>query len=431
MVDIIKKKRDGGSLTRDEIFFFVNTYTRGQIPDYQASALLMAIFFRGMDDRETSTLAEAMMKSGEALDLSDIKGPKVDKHSTGGVGDKISLPLAPIVSSLGIYVPMISGRALGHTGGTLDKLESIKGLKTALSLEEFKKQLAEIGVVMAGQTENLCPADKKLYALRDVTATVESIPLISASIMSKKLAEDIDGLVLDVKTGKGAFMSDLQDAKKLAETMVTIGKSFGKNVKALITNMDQPLGRKIGNALEIEETVEILRGEGPEDVKELTFRLAAEMLIIGKKANSYKEAYEMISDTIKSGKALEKWHQLVEYQGGEVEHIYSHEFTKTKYTYELAAKKGGFLYSYDTYAIGIAVSVLGAGRSTKDDTIDHKVGIALHKKVGDFVSFGEPIMEIRYNEVERFEKALKILTNCYVLDEIPPQKPLLVMDTAQ
>jgi pyrimidine-nucleoside phosphorylase len=213
MVDIIKKKRDGGSLTRDEIFFFVNTYTRGQIPDYQASALLMAIFFRGMDDRETSTLAEAMMKSGEALDLSDIKGPKVDKHSTGGVGDKISLPLAPIVSSLGIYVPMISGRALGHTGGTLDKLESIKGLKTALSLEEFKKQLAEIGVVMAGQTENLCPADKKLYALRDVTATVESIPLITASIMSKKLAEDIDGLVLDVKTGKGAVMSDLQDAK--------------------------------------------------------------------------------------------------------------------------------------------------------------------------------------------------------------------------
>lgn len=426
MVDIIKKKRDGEALTAEEISFFVENYTKGEIPDYQASALLMAIFFRGMSTEETVVLTERMMRSGEILDLSDIPGPKVDKHSTGGVGDKISLPLAPIVASLGVYVPMISGRALGHTGGTLDKLESIKGLTTALSPEKFKKQLREIGVVMAGQTENLCPADRKLYALRDVTATVESIPLISASIMSKKLAEGIDGLVLDVKTGNGAFMSKYEDAKKLAETMVGIGKGMGKKVKAFITNMNQPLGFKIGNALEVEETIEILRGEGPEDVRELTYALATEMLIISGKANSKEEALRSIDNVVRTGKALEKWEELVKCQGGDLEFMYSKDFTRTKNIYELKADTEGYLFSYNTYLIGVAVSILGAGRSTKDDKIDPQVGIILRKKVGDFVNHGETIMELRYNDEKKFGQSIEILKKSFTIkDEKPVKEPLI------
>jgi pyrimidine-nucleoside phosphorylase len=428
MVDIIKKKRDGGILSREEIAFFVENYTKGEIPDYQASALLMAIYFRGMTSDETVTLTEYMMKSGEVLDLTDIPGPKVDKHSTGGVGDKISLPLAPIVASLGVFVPMISGRALGHTGGTLDKLESIKGLTTAISPEKFKKQLLDIGVVMAGQTENLCPADKKLYALRDVTATVESIPLISASIMSKKLAEGIDGLVLDVKTGNGAFMAKYEDAKKLAQTMVEIGKGMGKKVKAFITNMNQPLGYKIGNALEVEETIEILKGKGPEDVRELTYTLAAEMLIIAGKESSREEALKKVDEAVKSGKALKKWEELVEYQGGDLDYMYSDEFTRTNYSFELKANSDGYLYSYNTYEVGVAVSILGAGRSTKDDKIDHKVGIILHKKVGDKVKSGETVMEIKYNDINKFNQALQLLKNCYIVKSEKPAKEPLVFE---
>lgn len=428
MVDIIKKKRDGGILSREEIAFFVENYTKGEIPDYQASALLMAIYFRGMTSDETVALTEYMMKSGEVLDLTDIPGPKVDKHSTGGVGDKISLPLAPIVASLGVYVPMISGRALGHTGGTLDKLESIKGLTTAISPEKFKKQLLDIGVVMAGQTENLCPADKKLYALRDVTATVESIPLISASIMSKKLAEGIDGLVLDVKTGNGAFMAKYEDAKKLAQTMVEIGKGMGKKVKAFITNMNQPLGYKIGNALEVEETIEILKGKGPEDVRELTYTLAAEMLIIAGKESSREEALKKVDEAVKSGKALKKWEELVENQGGDLDYMYSEEFTRTNYSFELKANSDGYLYSYNTYEVGVAVSILGAGRSTKDDEIDHKVGIILHKKVGDEIKSGETVMEIKYNDVNKFNQALQILKNSYIVKSEKPAKEPLVFE---
>jgi pyrimidine-nucleoside phosphorylase len=428
MVDIIKKKRDGGILSREEIAFFVENYTKGEIPDYQASALLMAIYFRGMTSDETVALTEYMMKSGEVLDLTDIPGPKVDKHSTGGVGDKISLPLAPIVASLGVFVPMISGRALGHTGGTLDKLESIKGLTTAISPEKFKKQLLDIGVVMAGQTENLCPADKKLYALRDVTATVESVPLISASIMSKKLAEGIDGLVLDVKTGNGAFMAKYEDAKKLAQTMVEIGKGMGKKVKAFITNMNQPLGYKIGNALEVEETIEILKGKGPEDVRELTYTLAAEMLIIAGKESSKEEALKKVDEAVKSGKALKKWEELVEYQGGDLDYMYSEEFTRTNYSFELKVNSDGYLYSYNTYEVGVAVSILGAGRSTKDDKIDHKVGIILHKKVGDEVKSGETVMEIKYNDINKFNQALQLLKNCYIVKSEKPAKEPLVFE---
>ncbi len=426
MVDIIKKKRDGYPLSAEEIDFFVKEYTRGNIPDYQASALLMAIYFRGMNTEETVALTKNMMYSGEVLDLSDIPGPKVDKHSTGGVGDKISLPLAPIVASLGVYVPMISGRALGHTGGTLDKLESIKGFRTNIKTEEFKKQLKEIGVVMAGQTENLCPADKKLYALRDVTATVESIPLISASIMSKKLAEDIDGLVLDVKTGNGAFMSKFEDAKELAQVMVGIGKGMSKKVVAFITDMNQPLGYKIGNALEVEETIDVLKGKGPKDVTELTYTLAAEMLIIGGKASSYEQAMEMIEDVVSSGKALKKWEELDKYQGGDIEYMYSEEFTKTECVYEIKADEDGYLYSFNTYNIGVGVSILGAGRSTKEDQIDPKVGIILHTKVGDEVKAGQTIMEIRYNDPKRFEQAIKILSQSFEIKEVKPsQNPLV------
>ncbi|MEO0265805.1 MAG: thymidine phosphorylase [candidate division WOR-3 bacterium] len=431
MVDIIKKKRDGHPLSREEIDFFISYYTKGEIPDYQASALLMAIYFRGMDFEETTILTECMMKSGEVLDLSDIPGPKIDKHSTGGVGDKISLPLTPIVASLGIKVPMISGRALGHTGGTLDKLESIRGLRTNLDITEFKKQLAEIGAVMAGQTENLCPADKKLYALRDVTATVESIPLISASIMSKKLAEDIDGLVLDVKTGSGAFMSRFEDALRLAETMVWIGKGLGKKVKALITNMDEPLGNKIGNALEVEETIEILKGEGPDDVKELTYRIAAEMLILAELCSTYEEAYKKIEGVIKSGKALDKWHEIVSVQGGDVEHMYSSEFTRTRFVEYLRSDKDGILERFDTYKLGVGVSILGAGRNKKDDTVDPTVGLVLYKKVGDEVQKGEAIMEIRYNDEQKFQEALPFLVQSYEINHEPPAKLPVVLEVIE
>ncbi|MGB9823677.1 MAG: thymidine phosphorylase [Candidatus Hydrothermia bacterium] len=431
MVDIIKKKRDGHGLTREEIEFFVLNYTKGEIPDYQASALLMAIYFRGMNMEETVALTESMMKSGEVLDLSDIPGFKVDKHSTGGVGDKISLPLVPIVASLGVKVPMISGRALGHTGGTLDKLESIRGFRTSLTVEEFKKQLADVGAVMAGQTENICPADKKLYALRDVTATVESIPLISASIMSKKLAEDIDGLVLDVKTGNGAFMSKFDDARMLAETMVWIGKGLGKKVKALITNMDEPLGYKIGNALEVVETIEVLKGEGPNDVKELTYRLAAEMLFMADICKTYDEAYGKIEQVIKTGKALNKWHEIVEAQGGNIEYMYSEEFTKTKYIEYIKADKEGTLESFNTYKLGVAVSILGAGRNKKEDTIDPQVGVILYKKVGDEVLMGEPIMEIRYNEEKRFQIALPLFMESFKINSEPPAKLPVVLEVVE
>lgn len=428
MVDIIKKKRDGNKLSPEEITFLIKGYTLGNIPDYQVAAFLMAVYFRGMDSEEMASLTREMMKSGEVLDLSYIKAPKVDKHSTGGVGDKISLPLAPLVASCGIVVPMISGRALGHTGGTLDKLESIPGYRTSLSVEEFKQQLEKIGVSIIGQTEKLCPADRKMYALRDVTATVESIPLISASIMSKKLAEDIDGLVLDVKTGSGAFMKKYEDAKKLAMAMVSIGKEMGKNVKALITNMDEPLGYKIGNALEVLESVEVLRGGGPQDVRELTLALGSQMLIIGGRAESEKDARNMLLESLASGKAYDKWVEMVSSQGGDPHAILKEEFTYTEYIHFIKAQKDGYLYEYDTYKVGVGVSILGAGRERVEDKIDPKVGIILHKKVGDRVKEGEIIMEIRYNSKEKFDRAIPILEDSFILSDSKPEKKPLIFE---
>jgi len=428
MVDIIKKKRDGNKLSPEEITFLIKGYTLGNIPDYQVAAFLMAVYFRGMDSEEMASLTQEMMKSGEVLDLSYIKAPKVDKHSTGGVGDKISLPLAPLVASCGIVVPMISGRALGHTGGTLDKLESIPGYRTSLSVEEFKQQLEKIGVSIIGQTEKLCPADRKMYALRDVTATVESIPLISASIMSKKLAEGIDGLVLDVKTGSGAFMKKYEDAKKLAMAMVSIGKEMGKNVKALITNMDEPLGYKIGNALEVLESVEVLRGEGPQDVRELTLALGSQMLIIGGRAESEKDARNMLLESLACGKAYDKWVEMISSQGGDPHAILKEEFTHTEYVHFIKAQKDGYLYKYDTYKVGVGVSILGAGRERVEDKIDPKVGIILHKKVGDRVKKGEIIMEIRYNSKGKFDRAIPILEDSYVLSDLKPEKKPLIFE---
>ncbi len=419
-VDIIRKKRDKERLSKEEIGFFVKGYTNGTIPDYQAAAFLMAVYLNGMDNEEAFILTEHMMHSGTVFDFSHIDAIKVDKHSTGGVGDKISLPLAPLVASFGVVVPMISGRALGHTGGTLDKLESIKGYRTRLSPDEFKKALESVGVAIIGQTEDIVPADRKMYALRDVTATVESIPLISASIMSKKLAEGIDGLVLDVKTGTGAFMRRYDDAKLLAKTMVSIGKMFGKKVYALITDMNQPLGRAIGNANEVRESVDVLLGKGPSDITALTVELGAYMLLIAEVAQSVEEGRELIKKAIENGKGYEKWCQMVENQGGDPDAILKDDFTRTRYIKEVVSSKDGYLNIVDTYKIGVASSLLGAGRAKKEDVIDHKVGLYMKKKHGEKVEKGDVIFEVHGNDENKIEDAIRVLDGSF---EISPTKP--------
>ena len=426
--EIIAKKRDGLALTDEEIEFFVQGVTDGSLPDYQIAALLMAIYIRGMNDRETVALTRAMMHSGVVLDLSDLPGVKVDKHSTGGVGDKISLPLAPLVASLGVVVPMISGRALGHTGGTLDKLESIPGFRTDLSVEEFKAVLRQVGVAIIGQTEDLAPADRRLYALRDVTATVSSIPLITSSILSKKLAEGIDGLVLDVKTGSGAFMRRYEDAKALARSMVNITQGVGKKVVALITNMDQPLGWAVGNALEVLEAVEVLQNRGPRDTTELTQALATEMLLLAGKASSADEARALIHDALASGRAYAKWQEMVRAQGGDPEAILDPAFIQTRYQEPVVAPESGYLAAYDTYAVGMAATVLGAGRLTKEDRIDPAVGLRVFKKVGDPVAQGEPILEIRANDPERLAQARAYLAKAFRVDPRPVTPPPLILE---
>jgi len=413
-VDIIRRKRDGERLSKREIEFLVKGAVEGEIPDYQLSAFFMAVYFRGMTFAETSYLTEYMMHSGEVLDWSFLGKPAVDKHSTGGVGDKISLPLAPLVASTGLVaVPMISGRALGHTGGTLDKLESIRGYRTDLSVEEFREVVKKVGCSIIGQTANLVPADKKFYALRDATATVESIPLIASSIMSKKLAEGVDAVVLDVKTGSGAFMQKYRDAKELAMTMVEIGKHMKRKVVALITNMDQPLGRYIGNALEIIETLDILKGRGPEDTTELTLRLGAHMLKSVDVVKDLDEGYDLLKKKLYSGEGLRKFRQMVEAHGGDWDYINSPEFTRTKYVSYIRAQSAGYLSSYDTLTIGLAATILGAGRSKMDDRIDHKVGIIVHKKVGDRVEKGDLIFEVRANDEEKLHHAMEMLERSY------------------
>jgi pyrimidine-nucleoside phosphorylase len=407
--DIIKKKRDGGKLSDEELRFFISGLVEGAIPDYQSSALLMAIFLQGMDDEETVSLTSAMMDSGGALGLEGVAGPLVDKHSTGGVGDKPSIILAPLMATMGIKVPMVSGRGLGHTGGTLDKLESIPGLRTDLGQDELREHLKNPGFFMIGQTEGLAPADKKLYALRDVTATVESVPLIASSIMSKKLAEGVQGLLLDVKMGSGAFMKEPEMAMRLARTMVDIGNSMGVKTAALITDMNQPLGRTVGNALELKECISVLKGRGRGDLMELTMILAAWMLNIAdaisdetevKKMNKFtlgkyqREAIEFIE----KGDAFKKFVEFIDAQHGDPEIAFTPTMLPSaSSTKHITAEREGFVRKMDAECVGTAAMMLGAGRARAEDTIDHAAGIILNKKVGDYVKAGEPVAQFHYN----------------------------------
>ena len=409
-VDVIQRKRDGRELTDEEISFFVSGYTRGAIPDYQASALAMAVFFKGMTPSETVALTRAMMETGEVLDLSDLPGPKVDKHSTGGVGDKTSLILAPLAAACGVFVPMISGRGLGHTGGTLDKLESIPGFRVGLSLDEFRAALRKARLGLIGQTPEIAPADRKLYALRDVTSTVESRPLIAASIMSKKMAEGIDALVLDVKTGDGAFMKSFEDSKALAQAMVEIGRGMGKKVAALITDMDQPLGRAVGNALEIAESVETLKGRGPRDLEDLSVELAAWMLSLAGVTPSMEAARAKVRDALRSGAGLAKLREVIELQGGDPTVCDDpSRLPAAREKVDLRAESGGRVARIACRAVGHAAMLLGAGRETVDSRIDPAVGLMLHKKVGDPVEAGEPLLTLHVNDRQRLDESLGLL----------------------
>lgn len=399
MIDIIEKKRDGKSLNKEEIDFFIKGYTNGDISDYQASSLAMAIFFQDMNEEEHAHLTMAMVNSGDVIDLSDIEGIKVDKHSTGGVGDTTTLVLAPLVASVGVPVAKMSGRGLGHTGGTIDKLESAKGFHVELTEDEFIKLVNENQVAVMGQSGNLTPADKKLYALRDVTGTVNSIPLIASSIMSKKIAAGADAIVLDVKTGSGAFMKTLEDAEALAHAMVSIGNNVGRNTMAIISDMSQPLGNTIGNGLELKEAIETLQGHGPDDLTELVLTLGSQMVVLAKKADNLKDARELLEAAIQSGKALDKFKTFISNQGGDVSIIERPDSLEdAKYKIEYTAQKDGFISEMVANEIGVASMMLGAGRQTKEDIIDLSVGIVLNKKVGDKVNAGESILTIHSNK---------------------------------
>jgi pyrimidine-nucleoside phosphorylase len=427
-IDVIRRKRDGGELSRDEIAAMVNAYTRGDIPDYQVSAWLMAVVLRGMTRAETAALTDSMLRSGEVLDLSSLPAKKVDKHSTGGVGDKTSLVLAPLAAAAGVAVPMISGRGLGHTGGTLDKLEAIPGFNVNLSVAQFRSVLETCGCAMIGQTAEIAPADRKLYALRDVTGTVESPYLICASIMSKKLAEGIDALVLDVKTGSGAFMKSEKDAVFLAELMVETGERMGKQVVALITDMDQPLGCMIGNALEVVEVVEILRGEGPEDLRELCLELGGWMLHLGGASATVAQGRKQSEQLIASGRALAKFRQMVELQGGDAGVIDDPKrLPQARHTMTVASPSDGYLAAVQCEQVGTACVILGGGRERKEDAVDPAVGIVLHKKVGDAVSVGEPLATIYYNAEERATRARQLLEESYQIADSPARekRPLI------
>lgn len=417
MVDIIEKKRDGQELTTAEINFFIEGYTKGEIPDYQASALAMAIYFQDMNDRERADLTSAMVESGDTIDLSAIDGVKVDKHSTGGVGDTTTLVLAPLVASLGVPVAKMSGRGLGHTGGTIDKLESIAGFHVELTREQFIDLVNRDKVAVIGQSGNLTPADKKLYALRDVTGTVNSIPLIASSIMSKKIAAGADAIVLDVKTGDGAFMKTQEDAEKLAHAMVRIGNHVGRKTIAIISDMSQPLGFAIGNALEVKEAIETLQGKGPKDLTELVLTLGSQMVILAGKAKTSEEAKEMLLDAIHSGKALAKFKEFLANQGGDASII--DDLTKlpqAKYKIELPAKQSGYISRMVADEIGVASMILGAGRATKEDVIDLAVGLVLHKKVGDKVEEGESILTIYSNRENVEDVKQKLYDNIFIAD---------------
>jgi pyrimidine-nucleoside phosphorylase len=427
-VDVIMKKRDGGSLTRDEIRFFVDGVTSGALPDYQASALLMAVYVRGMSADETGWLTDAMVHSGIRFDLTDIPGIKVDKHSTGGVGDKTSLVLAPLVAACGVPVPMMSGRGLGHTGGTLDKLESIPGFRVNLSLVEMKAALARAGCAMVGQTSHIAPADKKLYALRDVTGTVESIPLITASIMSKKIAEGIDALVLDVKTGSGAFMKTEADSRRRAEALVSVGNASGVRTEAVITAMDSPLGHAVGNALEVVECIEVLKGGGPADLIEVTFELAARMLVFGQAAHNRDEGRQRARAAIASGAALERFRQIIEIQGGDSWVVDDHlRLPRAPERHLMTAHCAGYVARVDAELVGRACVALGAGRDRVDDPVDPAVGIIVRAKPGEAVRQGDAVLELHYRHARRLDVALALATQAVTIRDEPPAASALVI----
>jgi pyrimidine-nucleoside phosphorylase len=420
-VDVIRTKRDGKPLSHEQIEAFVRAATDGSWPDYQLAALLMAIWLRGMSEQETAWLTGAMAHSGTVIDLTDIPGPKVDKHSTGGVGDKTSLILAPLAAACGVVVPMMSGRGLGHTGGTLDKLESIPGFRVNLTIDEFRAGLRKNGVAMIGQTADVAPADKKLYALRDVTGTVESTPLITASILSKKVAEGIDGLIMDVKCGRGAFMKTREDARKLAVSLVNNGKANGVRTEALITAMDAPLGRAIGNALEVRECIDTLRGEGPKDLEDLSIELAARMVRLAGKAGDDAMARDMIRDTITSGRGIELFRKLVEEQGGDPRVVDDPGRLPAATRQEMiAAPRDGYLAGLDAETVGRATMMLGAGRDRAEDGVDPAVGAIVHSSVGDRVRIGQPLIDLHYRDATKLAAARAVLDTGVTISETPP-----------
>nr|P77836.1 RecName: Full=Pyrimidine-nucleoside phosphorylase; Short=PYNP; Short=Py-NPase [Geobacillus stearothermophilus]BAA13512.1 pyrimidine nucleoside phosphorylase [Geobacillus stearothermophilus] len=428
MVDLIEKKRDGHALTKEEIQFIIEGYTKGDIPDYQMSALAMAIFFRGMNEEETAELTMAMVHSGDTIDLSRIEGIKVDKHSTGGVGDTTTLVLGPLVASVGVPVAKMSGRGLGHTGGTIDKLESVPGFHVEITNDEFIDLVNKNKIAVVGQSGNLTPADKKLYALRDVTATVNSIPLIASSIMSKKIAAGADAIVLDVKTGVGAFMKDLNDAKALAKAMVDIGNRVGRKTMAIISDMSQPLGYAIGNALEVKEAIDTLKGEGPEDFQELCLVLGSHMVYLAEKASSLEEARHMLEKAMKDGSALQTFKTFLAAQGGDASVVDDpSKLPQAKYIIELEAKEDGYVSEIVADAVGTAAMWLGAGRATKESTIDLAVGLVLRKKVGDAVKKGESLVTIYSNREQVDDVKQKLYENIRI-SATPVQAPTLIYD---
>jgi pyrimidine-nucleoside phosphorylase len=426
-VDLIRKKRDSGEHSREEIAYLVAGYTKGEIPDYQMAAWLMAAWIRGLSRAETIALTEMMLYSGEIVDHYDLPMKKVDKHSTGGIGDKTSLILAPIVAAGGLAVPMISGRGLGHTGGTLDKLESIPGFKTALSLADFRRVLKECGMSLIGQTSEIAPADKKIYALRDVTSTVENIALICASIMSKKLAEGIDALVLDVKTGSGAFMAKEEDAIRLAEIMVDTARRMGKKCVALLTDMDQPLGRMAGHSNEVIEAIEVLRGKGPADLRGLSVELSAWMFFLGERTKSVAAGRALAEEMIASGKALERFRKCIQLQGGD-EHVIDDPslMPTAKFRIDIGSPKSGYITGTRNRDFGVALAILKGGRAKKEDCIDPAVGLEFHRRIGDLVKGGEKLVTIQYNSDARLAEAKKLVEESFVFgDEAPLLPPLI------
>ncbi|PJK17807.1 pyrimidine-nucleoside phosphorylase [Chryseomicrobium excrementi] len=426
MIDIIEKKRDGHELTEQEIRFFVEGYTNGSIPDYQVSSLMMAIYFQDMTDQERAALTMAMVESGDQIDLSAIEGIKVDKHSTGGVGDTTTLVLGPLVAAVGVPVAKMSGRGLGHTGGTIDKLEAIEGFHVELSSEQFTKQVNELKLAVIGQSGNLTPADKKLYALRDVTATVSSIPLIASSIMSKKIAAGADAIVLDVKTGEGAFMKTLEDSEALATAMVRIGNNVGRNTMAIISDMSQPLGNAIGNALEVKEAIDTLAGKGPEDLTELCLVLGSQMVVVGEKADTLEEARKMLEAVIADGSALQIFKDFIEWQGGNPAVVDNPELLpQAAHQIAIEAQTSGYITYMEADEIGTAAMILGAGRATKESEIDLAVGIVLHKKVGDRVEAGEALATFYANSEDIADAKEKFLSNITISEQAAEAPPLV------